>query len=168
MALKAFLSNPTQEIRHRRHSSVLSQTPRSPQGSVSSGHARQSSMKRLSLGLSRTNDDTFSPFMTDEPEDLSTEPEPTQPERKSTSHETGDTPSEPTMSRGISQAHREQENLSSITEDHLPLPLPNPKRFSILGFRHASDPQLSTRFRNEESTAPSNNNPARKLLRCAK
>ncbi|KEF63857.1 uncharacterized protein A1O9_01835 [Exophiala aquamarina CBS 119918] len=98
--------------------------------------------------------------MADEPEDLSNTPEPMQPERKSTSHETSDTPSEPPVTRVTSQTHQGQENLSSIAEDSLPLPLPNPKRFSILGFRHASDPQLSTRFRNEESTASSNNNPA--------
>jgi len=164
MALKAFLSNSTQETRHRRHSSVISQSPRSPQGSVSSGHARQSSMKRLSLGLYRSNDDTFSPFMTDEPEDLIPEPGSSQPDRKSTSHETGDTPSEPTTTHGPSQIPPEQEHLSDITEDHLPLPPPNPKRFSILGFRHASDPQLSIRFRKEEPTIPGNNNPARKSL----
>jgi len=30
------------------------------------------------------------------------------------------------------------------------IPLPKTQRFSLLGFRHASDPQLSTRFKKEE------------------
>lgn len=166
MALKAFLSNPAEDIRHRRHSTVLDQTPTSPTSShsVSSNHARQSSMKRLSLGLSHSGDSPFSPFLSDEPEDSSSGRASMQAHRQSSSHETADAISEPVMASQSSQIPQQEDSLSNVTEDLLDLPLPKPQRFSILGFRHASDPQLSTRFRSQEPTASNNVNTARKLL----
>jgi hypothetical protein len=50
----------------------------------------------------------------------------------------------------------EPEKESTVKHGFDDLPLPKPQRFSLLGFRHASDPQLFTRFRQEqeEKTPP--------------
>lgn len=121
-------------------------------------------MKRLSLGLSYSNDSPFSPFLSDEPEDLFTERASLRAHRQSIPHEADHVKPESAVATQPSQIPEQKETLPPSTEDPLTLPLPRPQRFSILGFRHASDPQLSTRFRNQESTASNNINAARKLF----
>lgn len=104
-------------------------------------------MKRLSLGLSRTNEDTFNPFPTHDPKEMLSEEgaapnglvadDQPRPKTVSTHALTTMDPDEP-------------EKEDPVKHGFGDLPLPRPQRFSLLGFRHASDPQLFTRFRQEQ------------------
>lgn len=153
MAFKAFLSNPAQEIRHRRHSSIVDRVPKTSDGTTPAIYPHDNSIKRLSLGLSRTNEDTFPPFLTHEPEQMHAQPGSSHgshtPERSITQNAVS-APSLASESTEVPQLDTATEEVDDI------LPLPKAQRFSLLGFRHASDPQLSTRFRKQEPQVANN------------
>ena len=143
MPLKALFSSlPSSDKRHRRHSSIIESIPQTSDGTPPRARNRGDSLKRLSLGLSRTNEDTFPPFFTHEPEEMYFP-------RPSVSHEPNPVSSTPPILARKSREDAPVEPSQSLVVDDLPLP--NPKRFSLLGLRHASDPQLSTRFRQDSS-----------------
>ena len=150
MPLRTLLSKPGTSVAHRRHSGIIENAPNASESTVPPGCSRADSIQRPGLALSRTNDDPVHPFLTQEPEETqsrrsSLQPHPSSvpPEPKSAStpaavstDKTGPHP-DGTMDDGLGEA-----------------PLPKPQRFSLLGFRHASDPQLSTRFKKEEFSPP--------------
>ncbi|KIV91871.1 hypothetical protein PV10_06362 [Exophiala mesophila] len=154
MPLKALLSSlPSTDKRHRRHSSIIENVIRPsdaslPATTTSTTRTRGDSFKRLSLGLSHTNEETFPRFLTHASDDM-TSPEP------SSTHDPKPVASEPVLpilpalEKPLDKLP-EQPSLAPPND----LPLPNPKRFSLLGFRHASDSQLSTRFRKDKSVTP--------------
>lgn len=113
------------------------------------GRSRGNSIKRLSLGLSRTNEDMFPPFLMHEPEQLRSRENSIKPEEYSDRSEQPKSASTPAA---MSTQHGEPQQANGVKDSLGDLPLPKPQRFSILGFRHASDPQLSSRFKNEDIT----------------
>ncbi|KIX03985.1 uncharacterized protein Z518_07538 [Rhinocladiella mackenziei CBS 650.93] len=147
MPLKILLSKSGPGPTRRRHSSIVEDTPRPSDLTLSLARSRADSMKRPRLGLSRTNEGTCPSVLTHEPEEIQS--------RRSSSH--GDAYTEtPEQSKSASTPaamyadKSEPRNLKLADEDPADLPLPRPQRFSLLGFRYASDPQLSTRFKKDE------------------
>ena len=154
MPLRTLLpSRPSTGLSHRRHSSIVEDGPSSSSGYVPPIHTRTrgSSLKRLSLSLSRTNDEPFPPFLTREPGESPTDHTSTPP---NPSPEHNEAPKSASIPAAIPTG-RDEEGQKNETHDNLSeLPRRKPQRLSLLGMRHASDPQLSTRFRKEESKTP--------------
>jgi hypothetical protein len=109
-------------------------------------------MKRLSLGFSQSNEEPFNPFQAQESGE-------TQSEKCSPTDvlSSGHSPLPKSVSTPVAliptNTHQsaQAQKMDDETDE---LPLPKPQRFSILGFRHASDPQLSSRFKQGEITPP--------------
>ncbi|KIV83574.1 hypothetical protein PV11_05590 [Exophiala sideris] len=151
MPLRTLLTRSATGTTHRRHSSITDDTPISQDGAPEHVRGRADSMKRLSLGLSRTGEDTFNPFPNHDPE-------------KRLSHQSAvpDSPVEDNQQRPkTASAHAattvkpDEPGKDDIRKHDVDnLLLPKPQRFSLLGFRHASDPQLFTRFRQHQADSP--------------
>jgi hypothetical protein len=154
MPLRTLLpSAPGLGLSHRRHSSIVEDAP-----SPSTLHAplartrtRGNSLKRLSLSLSRTNEEPFPAFLTAEADRLPRQRPSTQPgaapEPVQLPKDVGGSTASLDEKDGEEQRNGPQDELGD-------LPLPTRQRLSLLGMRHASDPQLSTRYRSEEPHAP--------------
>lgn len=156
MSLRTLLSRPVTAAPHRRHSSIIEDG--SQEGSLVDGP-----MQRLSLGFTRSNEETFNPFMTFEPGQLLTQKESQQHNGPSTEHSAlPKSVSTPATVTSLPKYQSEQEQVLNSDLDELPLP--KPQRFSILGFRHASDPQLFTRFRKDEEEVTPPTDPTRKYF----
>lgn len=161
MSLRTLLSRPVTATTHRRHSSIIEDA--SQEGSPVGGRGRADSMQRLSLGFTRSNEETFNPFITYEPDQMLTGKEPQQHDGLSAEHST--LPKSVSTPAALTLTHKNQsEQEQALNRDLDDLPLPRPQRFSILGFRHASDPQLFTRFRKDEDDVPPPTNPSRKYI----
>ncbi|OAP55995.1 hypothetical protein AYL99_10147 [Fonsecaea erecta] len=167
MPLRTLLpSKPASGPPHRRHSSIIED---SPSTSVSSNvpptrtRSRGSSLKRLSLSLSRTNEEPFPPFLTQDLEGLSTDLPSAQPDEPSPQRDLPKSASTPTTR---SSTQIEGDGTNGLRNNLGSGPLPMPQRLSLLGMRHASDPQLSTRFKNEE-TSPMNEVPPPTIITTA-
>lgn len=152
MSLRTFLSRPSTGAPHRRHSSIVEDVSGSQDGALPSDPSRDRPIQRLSLGLSGTNEDFFNPFPTHETEEVQShkssmeaDDEVSHPERPKSARAPDAMPSSLTT-----DAAQPDNTLDGGLDD---LVLPRPQRFSQLGFRHASDPQLSTRFKREDQTA---------------
>lgn len=152
MPLRTLLSKPASGSFHHGHSSIIEEPPpATSDGSLPPGHSRGDSIKRLSLSLSRTDEDAFPSFLTHEPEEIQSRRNSTQPDRAS------DLPgqSKSASTPAIAPKERSEPQQPNVLHDVLgDIPLPNPQRFSLLGLRHASDPQLSTRFKTDEVQIP--------------
>ncbi len=144
-------SVPGSGLFYRRHSSIAEEAPSRPTTTPPLPRTRGNSFKRLSLSLSRTNDEPFPAFLTHEAEELPPQRPSTQPGAAADNVEQPKSASTPTAS----SSKKNVEGQRSEPQDDLgDLPLPRPQRLSLLGMRHASDPQLSTRFRKQERNAP--------------
>ncbi|EXJ92986.1 hypothetical protein A1O3_01542 [Capronia epimyces CBS 606.96] len=160
MPLRTLLSKAGPRAAHRRHSSIIEDATEDSESSTPPGRSRGDSMKRLSLGLSRTNEeDTFHAFFTHEPAEI-------QPRLNSLQADEASQPSEPpstanpaiAVSRVQSEYSQPPGLSSGLDGDGTLL---KPQRFSLLGMRHASDSQLSTRFRKQEPVPPQDAAPPR-------
>ncbi|OAL29827.1 hypothetical protein AYO20_09020 [Fonsecaea nubica] len=159
MPLRTLLpSKPTSGPSHRRHGSIVEDPPSTSASSnvpSTRTHSRGSSLKRLSLSLSRTNDEPFPPFLTQDLEGLPGHQPPNQPHVPS--YQT-DPPKSASTPATRSPTQIEGDGRNGMQND-LGFGLKSmPQRLSLLGLRHASDPQLSTRFKKEE-ISPSNDVP---------
>lgn len=108
-------------------------------------------MKRLSLGLSRTNEEPFHQFFSHEPGEIQSRPN--SPQADAVPESTQASESANTMPVGA--AVRDKPSQAPKTSDGRDGDgtLLKPQRFSLLGMRHASDSQLATRFRKQDSVA---------------
>ncbi|KAI1625382.1 hypothetical protein EDD37DRAFT_384634 [Exophiala viscosa] len=148
MPLRTLLARSATGTTHRRHSSITDDTPISQDGVPSPARGRADSMKRLSLGLSGAGEDTFNPFPNHDAEkrlshqsaapSSPVEDSPQRPKTASVHAATTMQPDEP------GKDDTQKRHVDDIT-------MPKPQRFSLLGFRHASDPQLFTRFRQHQA-----------------
>ena len=148
MPLRTLLpSAPGLGLSHRRHSSIVEDAPSMPTITpLSHPRTRGNSLKRLSLSLSRTSEEPF-PVFAHEPEELPPQRPSTQPDADLDRAEQSKSASTPTA---FSRKKEVEEQRNDVPDDLNDLPLPKPHRLSMLGMRHASDPQLSTRFRKQE------------------
>ncbi|ETI19568.1 hypothetical protein G647_09402 [Cladophialophora carrionii CBS 160.54] len=153
MPLRTLLpSAPGLGLSHRRHSSIVEDAPATSTSNapLSRTRTQSNSLKRLSLSLSRTSDEPFPPLLTAGPEEPPRQRPSTQPgaapEHVRLLHGTGN------PAASLNEEDREEQR-NAVEDDRGDLPLSAPQRLSQLGMRHASDPQLSTRFRNEEHNA---------------
>ncbi|EXJ54108.1 hypothetical protein A1O7_09445 [Cladophialophora yegresii CBS 114405] len=150
MPLRTLLpSAPGLGLSHRRHSSIIEDAPATSTSNapLSRPRTQSNSFKRLSLSLSRTSEDAFPAILTAGPEELPRQRPSTQP---TAAPEHVQLPKSTSTPAASSEAEDREDQGNDIGD----LPLPAPQRLSQLGMRHASDPQLSTRFRNEEHNAP--------------
>ncbi|KAJ4551408.1 hypothetical protein HRR78_004085 [Exophiala dermatitidis] len=152
MPLRTLLSKAGPRSAHRRHSSIIEDAGEDSESNPSPARSRGNSMKRLSLGLSRTNEDTFAPFFTHEPGEAQSRldslrddknPEPSAPPKSA------DTPAAVPMPPP--EKMQVPRTSSGPGGDGTLL---KPQRMSLLGMRHASDSQLSTRFRKSLVVTP--------------
>ncbi|KAJ9614196.1 hypothetical protein H2200_002332 [Cladophialophora chaetospira] len=154
MPLRTLLpSAPGLGLSHRRHSTIIEDAaPSKPNVTpLPQTRNRENSFKRLSLSLSRTTEEPFPALLTHEPEQV-TPPRPsTQPDAGVGRSEQPKSASTPTAVSRRTDAELQSSDAQDILSE---LPLPRPQRLSMLGMRHASDPQLSTRFRKQEQKAP--------------
>ena len=148
MPLRTLLSRPATAGPHRRHSSIVEDAAQ--EGLPSRGRA--DSMKRLSLGFSRSNEETFNPFKAQESGE--TQSEKYSPTDALSSEHSALPKSVSTTAALTSKNNNQSAQAQNMDAEPDELPLPRPQRFSILGFRHASDPQLSTRFKQGDITPP--------------
>ncbi|KIX97618.1 uncharacterized protein Z520_06396 [Fonsecaea multimorphosa CBS 102226] len=167
MPLRTLLpSKPASGPLHRRHSSIVEDPPStsaSSNGPPTRTRSRGSSLKRLSLSLSRTNEEPFPPFLTQDLEGLPSHQPSVQPDGPSHQPDLPKSASTP-ITRSSTRIDGEARN--GLQNDLDSGPLPMPQRLSLLGLRHASDPQLSTRFKNEE-ISPSNDVPPPTIITTA-
>ncbi|EXJ91152.1 hypothetical protein A1O1_04261 [Capronia coronata CBS 617.96] len=151
MSLRTLLSKAGPRTAHRRHSSILEDANEDSESTMAGAHSRGDSLKRLSLGLSRTNEEPFQPFFTHEPEE--TNPRPISPQGGEASDHLAGSKSASTpaaISRARVAPSRAPRTSDGLDGDALAL---KPQRFPLLGTRHASDSQLSMRFRKQEPPA---------------
>ncbi|KIW14165.1 hypothetical protein PV08_06946 [Exophiala spinifera] len=157
MSLRTLLSRPVTAAPHRRHSSIIDDA--SQEGGLVEGRIRADSMQRLSLGFTRSHEETLNPFMAYEPDPTLSRKEPEQHNGLSAAPsalpKSVSTPT--TMTSTLKDQSEQEQGVKIDLED---LPLPKPQRLSVLGFRHASDPQLFTRFRKDEHGVTPSNEPA--------
>ena len=158
MPLRILLpSNPGSNLSHRRHSSIVEGSPSASMSYVAPTctRSRGSSLKRLSLSLSPTNEEPFPPLLPHETEPPSARRTSTQPDVSSNQEGAQKSASSPTDS----PTRKNEEGQRNETFDDLSeLPPFRPQGRPLLGLRHASDPQLSSRYRrgdvNEPKKAP--------------
>ena len=135
-------------LTHRRHSTIEEDGPpvANPAPPLVRSRTRGSSLRRLSLTLSRTNEETFPSFLKQDPA--------VTPQRPSTQPAPAPDPTEPSknpLPPQISLSKKgEEEQRTNFSDDPNELPLPKPQRLSLLATRYASDPQLSSRFKQED------------------
>lgn len=161
MPLKSILSRPSTSASSSKRYSTF-EPSNSPRPSRSPerqrGHRKVGSLKRLSLSFAPSlsydgRDGTFHNFLTGEPDEMSrqnslaaTTTDEQSASRPSTSR-TASTGVGKIHSRPVSMRKTTDERDAPLDEDITPKPT---RRFSLLKFRHASEPQLSARYKNSE------------------
>lgn len=156
MPLRTLLpSMPGSGLSHRRHSSIVEDGPSidNPDILPTRPRTRGNSLKRLSLSLSRSSEEAFPPFLTHAPDEVFPQQPPSLLEAT-----TSDRPEQPKsasipLPASIQKDVEEQRN-GFHNDFNGDLPLPKLQRLSLLSTKHASDPQLSSRFKKEEHIAP--------------
>jgi hypothetical protein len=154
MPLRTLLpSAPGLGLSHRRYSTVDEEAASIPTVTPLPTRARTrgNSLKRLSLTLSRTNEEPFPALLTQEAARVSLSRPATQPGPASKNVEQSNSAGTPTALSNKKDAEVQRKNPHDDLSD---LPLPKLNRLSLLGARYASDPQLSSRFRKEERKSP--------------
>ena len=119
-------------------------------------------MQRLSLNLSQQHGEHFSPVFTPGSETMQSQPEHTQEATPQvvTSQQKVTTPavlSEPRQNEQPEKVEQTQEDEANV----------RPQRFSLLKFRHASDSQLSSRYRRTVPAIPDEPLPAPAIITTA-
>jgi len=116
------------------------------------GPARTESWKRLSLKLSTSNGGPFQPFLTHEPEHPTVAPVEPEADARSLDDELSNmAPNRANVPAAFERERVDLQNGPPSVEMDLE-PLVRPQRFSLLRFRHASDPQLSSRYKKDSPT----------------
>lgn len=160
MTLKDLLSRPSTSASSKNRFSTFepASTTSSPRSSKSPerGHRKIGSLQRLSLSfLPSSHDATFNHFLTDEPDEMSRKNSLAYTDGQSASRTgttestTGDPHKLHPSSMPVPTTPREEDE--DDYQDSAEDVTPKPERLSLMKFKHASDPQLSTRFRDTES-----------------
>ena len=141
---------PFPSLRSRPGTSASQKRPRStyePSTSkkdAPSPHKRTESLKRLSLHLTKSNgNETFQPLFTHEPDGVEDRPKSAASNKQLSQEKDISSPPvqmPPEQSTTTPQA-------PPTTDGTIAEPVTRPQRFSLLRFKNASDPQLSTRFK---------------------
>jgi hypothetical protein len=115
-------------------------------------HNRDGALERLSLHLTKPDGDNFDPLFTHEPEEMASRRQSAAQSRQSEEQDkkSCSTPAA-TSPTTIMEPKQPVKQDDQVTDDE---PLLRPHRFSLLKFRHASDPQLSSRFKKTAVTPP--------------
>ncbi|KAK5079292.1 hypothetical protein LTR51_001488 [Lithohypha guttulata] len=163
MALKDILTRPSSSGGNKKRSSTREPAPALPITSPSKSsqsprknHSKIGSLHRLSLSFHRnslSNETSFGQYLTQEPGEISRknslavgDADPLS--RPGTSTTPKDEIEQSQSSSGPLLRKTVEEEEQRIEEEVTP----KPQRFSLMKFKHASEPQLSTRFKEKEST----------------
>lgn len=165
MTIKSILSRPTTSASTRKRFSTFerpssdhsSNSTAQPNKSPERGHRKIGSLQRLSLSFTPSSQDaTFQPFLTQEPDQMSrknsvaiTDGESaSRPQTSASTDDVAEKPQSRTLPLLKSTAEEEEPAAEEVT--------PKPQRFSLMRFKHPSEPQLSTRFKD---SAPASDQP---------
>lgn len=132
---------------HRRHSSILDVNSPGHEDNPERGHRSVGSLQRLSLSLSHPGETSFGGLFTQEPDDVFSRPQPTEEQRPAS-------PSTPKAHTSLARLGKapasEDDGMLKISEERPA----RQERFSLLKFRHASDSQLSTMYKESAESPP--------------
>ena len=154
MPLRSILSRPSTSASNKKRVSTFESgqesAPSTPKSSKSPErtHKKIGSLHRLSLSFSPSlRDATFHDFVTEEPDQMSRQNSLAVPVEQSASR--------PVTSTGMGGAVQSSSLplLTTTNEEQEPQEnevTPKPQRFSLMKFKHASEPQLSTRYKETE------------------
>jgi len=153
MPLKSILSRPsTSASNSKRHSTIDPPNSPRPSRSPERGHKKVGSLRRLSLSFAPSihdgRDSPFHTFLTSEPDEMSRQNSLVAAEEPSASRpgtsRTTSAPIEKILSRPGPMRKTTGEGNAPVDQHVTPKPA---RRFSLLKFRHASEPQLSVRYK---------------------
>lgn len=174
MPLKGILSRPSTSASNKRGDhldGVAQSSPKSSKSVASNrsperGHRKIGSLQRLSLSFtpsrdSESNGSTFHHFLTQEPTPISRENSipvsdgvPTSSAAAAT-QETADRPQPASLPLPLPRTEEKEEEDTEeeghTSQDEADI-TPRPQRFSLLKFRYASEPQLSSRYKEKENS----------------
>lgn len=165
MPFKDILRRPSTSGGSKKRYSTFEPAPSLPSSSSKSpertrspkkGHSKIGSLHRLSLSFPRgslSHDGTFHQFLAHEPSEVS--------RQNSLAKDSTPNPGTTTSMQAFADIEHPQSHsvpvLQSTSEEKEPdiddEPAPRPERFSLMKFKHASEPQLSTRYKEKEPLA---------------
>ena len=162
MPFAGLRSRPATATSQRRRSLI----DKDPPGKPNAEHSRdaEGALQRLSLHLTKSNGDSFDPLFTHEPDEIASRRQSAairqseEQEKKSASTPAAlsstkmmEGEQQPQPSSQPDQQFLRPEIKVQETDDE---PLARPQRFSLLKFRHASDSQLSSRYKRPMASPP--------------